>query len=1674
MILHTAYTCIILINDQPAGTGFLVHEDGLVATCAHVLAAGGGNSAKRFAIRLLQGGDAAPATEYKRSATEDVALLKIDGDVPEGLKQATLVQSDAVRAGHTFELTGHGKLEDDQHRYEFLPAHGELSGLLRRDGIDMLKIESSEILLGMSGAPITVPELGGVVGLLSARYNINPSTGEWMKGAAWAARIEALAALDERLKVQKYVPVANSALDQGLAVGQSSRQITVTDEATATINANNINLTQVFNAAVDWKRPNEYDPQRRWETVVGREAQITALAGRMLPEQRTSSRVVVYGLIGIGKSTLAAAYTDRYGDDYKGGVLWAGAGNTSQKILNRWAHQAYQEEKWQALQVTSQLHFDSTAVRRMLDGHGPLLAVFDDVRSPDEIADLLAALPAESHILITTRELSVAQHFDSRPLPLQQLDISDAVAFLRRDLDNLPDADLRKLAQAVGAHPQTMRIAAAHIRGRSTRDRRQRDIATLLLRLENGEGFGFSDHDAPIGQISFDVAFRYTYDEIDDDPARRATYQRWLRQLGILPPSEADFSTELAAQLWDTDEDTTAEFLETLRDRSVVAPTAEGRWSQHVLVRSIMRALLTQHNEEQQALENYVTYVASLAEQLSDVLENWQRVEPDLPHVHVVGDLLAGWLEEYAQYDPATLTIDALVALELDVAVDEVAQSLALIRRFIISAAPYILNYPQAQYVAQRWFTAATIASRLLGDADSEALLMIYWNRLLLDHNQTVEALCALEHLRAIADQTSTPFAAHFLALSQMGSYYQLTGQTDEALARLQEAHDLLSANPDISADLKINLLLNHGHLYFSISQPEKALEYCKEAYSLLLEDAGYLRLRVTQLLSLCYSRLGQHEEALQFFADAERYLDMPAAFSVKANLLNNKAYIYIQMGELDAAEVAATEALDLSQRTNELDTQVVALNHLAQIKLALNQLETGCAYLEQARELLPYITNKSIEACTIGNLGAAYYALGRSEEALAHLRESLSALSEIQDRTFAVRTLGVIGAVFRSLGQIEAGIEFFKQMLDVINRLNSDGTEITILNWISLLYQHDGNPQQALRYFERVIPSLELITEPSQRGPALMLIAETYASLGRLNEAIRTLHEALQIWRRLSNRDNEALTLLSLANCQLLLRDFESVQQALDECMPLIEHSNNLPAQQLFYRARGLLLLERQETQAAIEDFERSLEICDKIDNRQAKIANINNIALAYLRTEDYQGARVKFQEALEQVRDSNWPHLQTLILSNLSFIYFIDGQSDRGCDTMRTAIDVMEQNDLTIDAGGQTIELLHVYLEIFNNMDTLERRLNFTPHQTLAVLVHSNSWTMAEALINMDILRDTALDGLLQHEIMRVVDDTTMAEILRMYRQILTWARDGKVPQALVRARDEFDKPFLYHWWGRVNLASKGYATALINLNRALELDQQQSLYYIDRGWAYRGLGNYTAALSDFDQAVIRLPKSDAAFLGRGVAHFETNNLGSALADLEKATELNLRNDIAYQWRAGVLLALGDSAAALKDLDQAIRLVPHYSNHYYWRALARLRAGDHTGALDDLKDVYRQEVPESYGMVVTLLWRGLGQQLAGRRDYAQADWQLAESNARRLINRIQQHMAMALHASLTGRFEQAYRHYQDTMQLRYTRHTMLIQQRHLGLLEQLLPQQPKLRELNQWLEQELITQGS
>ncbi len=118
-----------------------------------------------------------------------------------------------------------------------------------------------------------------------------------------------------------------------------------------------------------------------------------------------------------------------------------------------------------------------------------------------------------------------------------------------------------------------------------------------------------------------------------------------------------------------------------------------------------------------------------------------------------------------------------------------------------------------------------------------------------------------------------------------------------------------------------------------------------------------------------------------------------------------------------------------------------------------------------------------------------------------------------------------------------------------------------------------------------------------------------------------------------------------------------------------------------------------------------------------------------------------------------------------------------------------------------------------------------------------------------------------------------------------------------------------------------------AIADLNRAIELNPNDTRAFVLRGVAYYSLKDYQHAIVDFDCAIELNPKYDLAFLQRGVAYSLLKDYQHAIADLDHAIALNPDYGWAFAVRGEAYHLLKDYQHAIADLDCAIGLHPNYA---------------------------------------------------------------------------------------------------------------------------------------------------
>ena len=101
--------------------------------------------------------------------------------------------------------------------------------------------------------------------------------------------------------------------------------------------------------------------------------------------------------------------------------------------------------------------------------------------------------------------------------------------------------------------------------------------------------------------------------------------------------------------------------------------------------------------------------------------------------------------------------------------------------------------------------------------------------------------------------------------------------------------------------------------------------------------------------------------------------------------------------------------------------------------------------------------------------------------------------------------------------------------------------------------------------------------------------------------------------------------------------------------------------------------------------------------------------------------------------------------------------------------------------------------------------------------------------------------------------------------------------------------------------------YPRAIVDFDRAIEVDPISPIPYLSRGNAHALAGNHQVAIRDYNRALERDPNLAQGHFNRGVSRAALSNHLGAVRDLERAIQLAPHDPESYHQRALSLFALG-----------------------------------------------------------------------------------------------------------------------------------------------------------------------
>lgn len=149
---------------------------------------------------------------------------------------------------------------------------------------------------------------------------------------------------------------------------------------------------------------------------------------------------------------------------------------------------------------------------------------------------------------------------------------------------------------------------------------------------------------------------------------------------------------------------------------------------------------------------------------------------------------------------------------------------------------------------------------------------------------------------------------------------------------------------------------------------------------------------------------------------------------------------------------------------------------------------------------------------------------------------------------------------------------------------------------------------------------------------------------------------------------------------------------------------------------------------------------------------------------------------------------------------------------------------------------------------------------------------------------------------------------------------------------------------------LYEKGeFTEALMNINKALDIDPNYAPAYFLRGNIKDNFDDRHGAMKDYNMALEKNPKFADAFFARGNVKMKLQDYYGAIADFTSCISLNENSIEAYFNRGKAKQFLQAYEDAINDCSKIIQLHPKNVDAYYMRGILRIEFGDmKNGCLD------------------------------------------------------------------------------------------------------------------------------
>ena len=405
-------------------------------------------------------------------------------------------------------------------------------------------------------------------------------------------------------------------------------------------------------------------------------------------------------------------------------------------------------------------------------------------------------------------------------------------------------------------------------------------------------------------------------------------------------------------------------------------------------------------------------------------------------------------------------------------------------------------------------------------------------------------------------------------------------------------------------------------------------------------------------------SRSGKDQDAAMKF---EQATEADPNFAMAYSQL---AQTYHALGFDDKAEQISRQAVALSDGLPARERYLIEANNFR----ITNQPEKAIEAYQNITKANPEDTDAQFA------LAGLYEDARNFDEARKHLAKVRAADAKNVDALLAS------GRVEIRAGNPQAGLEYLNPAYSLSTQLDNEEVKAKIEQAMGVAYLHMGKLEEALRNMQDAMAIRKKLGLLGPMASSLDNIADIQDQLGNSTAAFASYKEALAVRQQIGDKAGIALTLMNLGATYNSHARYDEALKTSNDALTRFRELGDEPAQATVLNNIGSARFNMGEFQDALTYFQQAYQIRDKLKLTADVTQSLHNLAETNVKLGQYDAALSQYMKALENGRASSDQSVIAQESSSLGALFSTQGNYGAALSSLQEALKAYQQaNDHT-----------------------------------------------------------------------------------------------------------------------------------------------------------------------------------------------------------------------------------------------------------------------------------------------------------------------------------------------------------------------------------------------------------